>query len=573
MKISFGVSKFWGFLLVASISMVIEFLMGLADSVIAGHMLGETALAGLNLLQPPMNMVSFVACLLGTGTAICFSLETGRFDRVRAAEMFSQGFWSMLLLGGIGVVALALGRDLFLGMFGASEEVLGYAVPYWNWFVPCALLEPAAVMLANMVYVDGGVRLCFISYVVQLGCNCGVSFVLCRLMGISGCALGTVVGNLLAIGVLSMHFLRRGHTLHLVRHFAPKDLWRICSCSFGDASGRLCWAVLFMLLNSFVISRYGTKALPALNVVMAVLGFSEVFNGAPNAAQPLVSVYYGEKNTVGVRTVMRAATRVALAEGAIVSLVLLFWPQLMTKLVGIDDPEMMASACTAIRLVAGGIVFSALVFLFNSYYIFVEREPLACALTFLANLIVPLALYPACGRMFGVGGVWAALGAAPVVTCLVFGGFVFARYGRRRFPLLLPEGRDAGLKVFDLVLGPKEISAASAAAEKLLSGKGLPASTVLRASLMVEEVLMAVKDRNGDRRVRAEVTLDLNDDEVALVIRDDGELFDITDADARITSLRTFLVASVMESMPGRLNLTTTGFNRNVFRFSKESSR
>ena len=80
MKTAFGVAKFRSFLVVASFSMVIEFLMGLADSVIAGHVLGEKALAGLNLLQPPMNAVSFVACLLGTGTAICFSLETGRFN-------------------------------------------------------------------------------------------------------------------------------------------------------------------------------------------------------------------------------------------------------------------------------------------------------------------------------------------------------------------------------------------------------------------------------------------------------------------------------------------------------------
>lgn len=77
---------------------------------------------------------------------------------------------------------------------------------------------------------------------------------------------------------------------------------------------------------------------------------------------------------------------------------------------------------------------------------------------------------------------------------------------------------------------------------------------------------MAVRDRNAGRKVRAEVTLDLNDG-VQLTLRDDGELFDITDADQQISSLRTFLVASIMEAHPGRRNLVTTGFNRNVFRF------
>ena len=82
---------------------------------------------------------------------------------------------------------------------------------------------------------------------------------------------------------------------------------------------------------------------------------------------------------------------------------------------------------------------------------------------------------------------------------------------------------------------------------------------------------MAVRDRNRGKRVLGEVTVDLNDG-VRLVLRDDGEIFDITDADAEISSLRTFLVASIMESQRGRLNLVTTGFNRNVFEFKDETS-
>ncbi len=565
---TFGVAKFRGFLLVASFSMVIEFLMGLADSVIAGHLLGENALAGLNLLQPPMNFVSFIACLLGTGTAICFSLETGRFNRDRAAEMFSQGFWSAVLLGGIGVLAFALGRDAFLGLFGATADELSYAVPYWNWFMVCALLEPVAVLLANSVYADGGTRLCFWSYVAQLGSNCGVSFVLCKALGIAGCAIGTIIGNILAIVILSCHFLRRAHTLRLVRHFVLRDLWRICRSSFGDASVRLCWAALFALLNVFVIRHYGAKMLPVLSVVLAVLGFSEAFNGPANAAQPIVGVYLGEQNTVGVRTVMRAATRITLIEGAVVSLVLLCWPQLMVKLVGIDDAALVEPARTAVRLVAGGLVCTALGFLFNSYYLFIERAGLACALTALLNFIVPAALYPILARIFGINGVWAALGAAPVVTVLIFGGFLLARYGRRRFPLLLPTDRDANLRVFDLMLTEREITETSSAVSRFLAERGESEDTVFRSSLMVEEVFMVVKDRNGARKVRGEATLDLNDGDVELILRDDGEVFDITDADARITSLRTYLVASVMQAMPGRMNLTTTGYNRNVFNFN-----
>ena len=64
---------------------------------------------------------------------------------------------------------------------------------------------------------------------------------------------------------------------------------------------------------------------------------------------------------------------------------------------------------------------------------------------------------------------------------------------------------------------------------------------------------------------KSEVTVDLNDG-LMLVLRDDGEIFDITDADARVSSLRSYLVSELMTAIPNRRNLTTTGFNRNIFK-------
>ena len=568
MKGNFGVMKFRSLLVVASMAMLIEYLMGLSDNVIAGNILGETALSGLNLLQAPMSLVSFLSFLIGTGTAICFSLETGRFDRKRATEMFSQGLWSALILGGLMIPTFIFGRDAFLGMFGAGEKVLGYAVPYWNWFVPCVLLEPLAVLMASVVYADGDARLCFWAYVAQLGCNFGVSFILCQHFGMAGCAMGTVAGNAASIAILSCHFLRRINTLRIVPHFSFRDLSRICRSSFGDASVRLCWAGLFVLLNAFVIAHFGEKTLPVLTAVITVIGFSEAFNGVSNAVQPIVGVYVGEKNVVGVRAVMRAAEFVALMEGLAVAVILMVFPELVVMMVGIDDPETVAAARTAIRLVSLGVVFTAAVNLFNSYYLFIEREALACSLTILANFVAPVALYTAMGLAFGANGVWLALGLAPMLTVVTFGGYLLVKYGRAMFPLLLVKGREAKLHTYDLVLEDRQIVATSASVADTLRRVRAPDSVVMRTSLMVEEVFMAVKDRNAGNTVHGEVTLDLNDAAVTLILRDDGEVFDITDADAQITSLRTYLVASVMETQPSKLNLTTTGYNRNVFKFN-----
>jgi hypothetical protein len=87
------------------------------------------------------------------------------------------------------------------------------------------------------------------------------------------------------------------------------------------------------------------------------------------------------------------------------------------------------------------------------------------------------------------------------------------------------------------------------------------------SSLLVEETLMTVKERNRGKKINAELTVDRNDSkELTITIRDDGEIFDITDADAAVNSLRLYLVANIMTALPARRNMTTTGFNRNCFK-------
>ena len=84
-------------------------------------------------------------------------------------------------------------------------------------------------------------------------------------------------------------------------------------------------------------------------------------------------------------------------------------------------------------------------------------------------------------------------------------------------------------------------------------------------SLLIEETLMLVKDRNAGRRTHAEISVDWSNG-ITVVIRDDGKLFDITDADSTASSLRSYLVANLMVAIPARRNMTTTGFNRNMFK-------
>ena len=562
---TFATAKFRSFLPAATFAMAAEFLMGLSDSVICGHILGETGLSAVNLMQGVFEVVTFVGMMVTVGTGVLFATELGALHVRRARGYFTLGAILSVAAGLLVSAVLFAVRMPIITAFGASQAVSEMAAEYWLWFLPASALEPIAFFLGALCYTDGDARLSLYSYVAQLVGNCLLSVPLTMAFGAAGCAIGTGLGSLFAIIVLLFHFRKKGCMLGFSRHFVLSDTLRMVRTSFGDASKNIGKAILMFALNAYVIARFGSEMLPVLAVVVMTIGISEVFDGVANAAQPLASVYIGEHNTLLTKRVMRVATATALIEGGGVMLLLLAFPDIMLFMAGIGNAAIVPEARLAVRLVAVALTGLSLVLLFNSYYVFIKREGLSTVLTLAAVLVAPIVLFPAGGAVWGARGVWLALGLAPCLAFGIFSLYVLISGGRRLFPYLLPGNREAALRVFDLELEPDAVCDTSAAIEAHLRQKGIDGRRASKAALLVEEALMVIHDRNAGRRIKAEVTVDLNDG-LTLVLRDDGEIFDITNADASVSSLRSYLVSNLMTAIPNRRNLTTTGFNRNVFK-------
>ena len=539
----FGLVQYRKLFFAATGAMTAEVLLALADTIIAGHLIGEAALAGINLLQPVFNIVQFVALLIGVGTSIRYSLETGRFARRRAHELFSQGFWSVLLLSALLFISFVCGRETFLEFYGAASEITDYARQYWLWYTPCTLLLPVTLFLMSVIYADGGIVPCVFAYISLVGGNFIVSFFLCQIMGISGCALGTVIGNVFAIVSLLFHFRSKASALRIVRHFSIRDFLLICRSSFAaDASVTLSWALLFFLLAKLVVYEFGSEMLPVLSVVLVLINMKQLFNGVAAAAQPVVGIYVGERNERGIRAVMRVAMVTSLVEGAILAGFFFFFPSVAVNMVGIDDAALVPETLRAVRIVAIGFLGSAFVFLFNFYYLFIERYSLALVLTYAAEFIAYALFALLFAHFFGMYGLEIALGIAPIVAVGVFALFVFIRYGRSYFPLLLSRERERHQSSMGFQVNDAGVACAVEFAEARHKGAGA----------LVREVFRRIREANGSRKLHGEVSFDFNDG-VSLCLRDDGEIFDPT------TQL----------AIAGT-HFLTMGYNRNVFELSRK---
>ena len=111
--------RFKSMVFTASFAMAIEYLMLLSDSIIVGNMLGEAALAGLNIVTPLFSIVIFVGTVISVGTTVCYSFEMGKLDKKAADRYFGQGI----------IAAVSAGIILFLIIFFMKDAFLAYYNP------------------------------------------------------------------------------------------------------------------------------------------------------------------------------------------------------------------------------------------------------------------------------------------------------------------------------------------------------------------------------------------------------------------------------------------------------------
>ena len=562
--------KFRSMLISGTFTKAVMYLMLLSDSIIAGFFIGENGVAGINAITPVTAIVTFFGDLGSTGVGIIFSREVGAMRKRRADEIFGQGLIISIGLGLISAILIFVFQSAYFSASGITGETLEQATKYYR-FVPInAFLTIVIFYLEQMVYSDGDELCNNICYGFQIGGNIICSVILTKFFGMTGIILGSVIGNSLGILTCLWHFFRKNNTLHFVWHLSIKDFLLTSRYSIVDSSVYICWGLMDYVMIGFISRSYGDSGLIALAVVVSLIEFGVVLDGVGMAMQPLVGTYYGEKNHRLIKRVTKAGIKAAIIEGAAATLLIMIFAKQFCGLFGVTEGASLTSSITAIRIVCLGFVFCSLVSLTTSYYMLIDRIGMATCFACLQNGLLYILLPILGSLLFGINGLWAGFVAAPILTLVFAMLFVYLRFGKNDFPFLLGD-MDTEIVVLDDTLSSESVSALSAQVTDCLISHRYPKKTANRAGLFAEEIGLTVLDINKQSKkpILVEFSIFFEADQVLIIERDSGKLFDLTDPDAQISGLSGFVLSGLMDAHKEKAYLVTTGYNRNMIRFVK----
>ena len=365
--------KFSSMLISGTFTKAVMYLMLLSDSIIAGHFIGASGVAGINAITPVTAVVTFFGDLVSTGVGIVFSREVGAMRKDRADRIYSQGLIISVGIGLLSALLILVLQNAYFKASGVTGDILENALEYYRLVPINAFLTIVIFYLEQMVYSDGDELCNNICYGFQIGGNIICSVILTRFLGMTGIILGSVIGNTLGILTCFWHYFRKENTLRFVWHLSFRDFLLTSRYSIVDSSVYICWGLMDYVMIGFVSGRFGETGLIALAVVVSLIEFGVVMDGVGMAMQPLIGTYFGERNHQLIKRVMRSAVKAAVIEGLAATALIWAFPRQFCALFGITDGEALAPSIAALRIVSLGFTFCSVVSLTTSYYMLIDH--------------------------------------------------------------------------------------------------------------------------------------------------------------------------------------------------------
>ena len=381
----------WAYILVA----LSGCLGNVVDSIIVGNLISEDGVSAISLSKPINQFIFTLHLLINAGAGMLVGYALGQKDLEKARRLFTHALSFSLLLG----LLLALfGGIIFpdqtARLLCSNEQILPLARGYMQVLL---IGNPAFILmwgLSTMVGVDGQPKLVSVAVIVDNVVNLCLDIVFIQWLdwGIIGSSAATVVGHLVGIAILLSHWWKPEHR-RLIPSFAGDNLGSLTSTIIKQgaplAVASISLTLLLLSANSIVLSTLGRTGIFAFAVCMNLLQVYNLFlSGTCQTLQSLGAIQVGKGDTEGVKTVIRKAFRFITVAMVVVCVVVWIDPQLIVRLFGANEPDLISESDQALRIFALSFIPFCYIYVLMIVYKLYKHHKMALFISFALSLTV-----------------------------------------------------------------------------------------------------------------------------------------------------------------------------------------
>lgn len=497
------------------------------DSILVSILIGVINLSVMQIIEPVSTLLNLLYWMIGLGGSLVCFMAKAEFDNKKSDGLFTSSIVSMIIIGVLITLICLLFSDNILHVLCSSDSLRPLVSQFFKYYIIGIPFLCYMMSLSYFIRADGFLKLPFISLVISNASNLvlDVVFIYYMNLGLEGAALATMTSYIIGSVCMSTYFFRKSKTLNLIRISVSsliKYLKDICKSGYSTASTQLYLTIKLYVINMILLGISGAIGLAAFNMCYNSLYLISIFIiGIAQSMSPIVSVYYKEKDFLGVDYVTGKSLKLMILVSLVFVAVLTIYPQILLLLFKVDNPEHIPYIMNSVRVYSLNFLALGINFLFIFYAQAIQKDKIANIVQILEGLIFPLLSLVILVFALGDLGIWLSFFASEVAVLLCIIGY--SRYVNRK-----TNGKYHGLFInkssdeknfidFTINANIEEAVGLSNEINKYLGDN----ADSTRVSLAVEEILTNIIRLN-----KSLGTIDLylkdTDEEIILSIKDDG---------------------------------------------------
>lgn len=572
MKKSVISERFKSILTAATFSMATSYLLVLSECIIAGNMIGEEAVGAIALVAPVIPFLQFIGEMIAAGTFALISYAGGKGDEEEINRLYSQAMTLAVAVGFILTLLFVIFRVQILSYWEVSADLMTYADEYYAGVMVRPIIAFVELFLMPLLLIEGQEKRNLIASAFKIIAGIALEIVLCNYFGLYGISLATTISLAIALVIEASYLFTKDCPLKYKFYLNFKKLCKVCSLSICVAIPELFLTLLPFFVTSYLITNFGESIIAIFAMINTIINLAvSIFYGIDDVIQSMGCLYLGEKNIHGIKKVMKLCIKAAIAEGLLMAAILIIFAKQITLAFGINDENLLQPAIDAIRIYSIFLIAMFVTMTYAFYYIYIDKKIMSVTLQCFLLFLFPVICVYIFGDIFGLNGVWFGLGFGiliefPINILIIY---MIRRNSKEKLKglLLLDENRMSIQISYDILATKQEVMELVYKLEQDLSSWNLETKTLHRIQFFIEELGLDAVERANLKTYNIEVTITKeNDGHVELIVRDNGELVDITNRDEAPKSFRMYVVSQVASNMPYKSYILIGGENKTMLR-------
>lgn len=401
-------------------------LYNMVDSIYIGHIpgVGSSAISGLAVTFPLMNLSTALGTLVGVGAMTLISVLLGQKNYEVSRKVLSNVLTLNIIISVLFSVVTISFLDPILRFFGASDNTLPYARDYMFIILLGNVITHLYFGLNGIIRTSGHPKTAMGLTLFTVASNAILDpiFIFVLDMGIRGAALATILCQLMALCYTMRFFADKRKLLHFPRPILQID-WRIAKQSLAIGVGPFlmnsaaCLVALF--INQQLLKYGGDLAVGAYGIVNRLtMFFLMICMGFNQGLQPIAGYNYGARQYRRVKEIFMLTLKWECVVTTICFLVSELVPRFAVGLFT-NDPQMIDMASHGLKVMNACVAFIGVGIVTSNFFQCLGMVKTSIFLSLSRQLLFLLPLIYTLPLWLKETGVWISFPISDIISVIV----------------------------------------------------------------------------------------------------------------------------------------------------------